>query len=122
MTGGLWRRIKAAALTDVGMLLSGRTDEVRDAMERVLLEADFGPAAFPLIAELEGLLQRGTMRSDEQVRRWLAERIGTLLSDDGTAWAPRLNPAGPAVFLFLGVNGVGKTTQLAKLANRLTGE
>jgi len=120
VTGGLWRRIKAVALTDVGMLLTGRTRELLDGFERVLIEADFGPAAFPLLDALESAMRQGVLRTDEQVREWLAGRIAGGLRNGGDPGALRLAPdGGPSVFLFVGVNGVGKTTQVAKVAHRL---
>jgi fused signal recognition particle receptor len=119
MKGGLWGRIKTTALTDVGVLLTGRTGELVDGLERVLIEADFGPAAFPLLDAIEGAVRKGSLRSADQVRGWLADRIAAQLADHGDPAAFRWAEHGPSVFLFLGVNGVGKTTQVAKVAHRL---
>ena len=123
MTGGLWSRIKAVALTDVGVLLKGGTRELMEGLERVLVEADFGPAAFPLLDALEAEVRRGALRSERAVREWLAQRIAAALQDGSDPGMLNLGDgAGPAVLLFLGVNGVGKTTQVAKLAHRLAAE
>jgi len=119
VTGGLWRRIKAVAFTDVAVLVSGKTGEVIAGMERALIEADFGPAAFPLLNALESALREGALRTDDHVRAWLADRIAAGLRDGGDPGTLRLDEPGLSVFLFLGVNGVGKTTQVAKVAHRL---
>ena len=120
MIGGLWRRIKTLALTDVSSLLPGRAQETLEQLERVLVEADFGPAAFELLQALEQELPRGALKSEDAVRAWLIRRIAELLEDGGDPGRLALGGGGaPAVILLLGVNGVGKTTQLAKLAHRL---
>jgi fused signal recognition particle receptor len=119
--GGLWRKIRAVALTDVGVLLRGLDRDALERVERVLLEADFGPATFVLVAQLEEAMRRGALRTEDALRAWLVEAIAAQVRDAGSAEALRVdvNGAGPAVILIFGVNGVGKTTQAAKLAHRL---
>jgi fused signal recognition particle receptor len=118
--GGLWQRIKTLALTDVSSLLPGRVRETLERLERVLVEADFGPAAFELLEALEQELPRGALKSEDAVRAWLIQRIAAILADGGDPGSLALGAGdGPAVILMLGVNGVGKTTQIAKLAHRL---
>ncbi len=45
---GLWKRIKQVALTDVTVLVKGIDHDMLEDVERVLIEADFGPATFEL--------------------------------------------------------------------------
>jgi len=121
--GGLWRRIRTLALTDVSALWSGRAADAMEQLERALVEADFGPAAYELLDALQADLPRGELTSEEAVRGWLVQRIADLLRDGPDAGRLDLGDgSGPAVLLMLGVNGVGKTTQLAKLAHRLLGQ
>ena len=124
MTKSLWQRIKQVALTDVGVLVKGLDRDTLEQVERVLVEADFGPVAFDLVEGLEDRLRRGDVKTPEDVRRWLKERIvSSFPSSNGDAASLALGDGnGPAVLLVLGVNGVGKTTQIAKLANRLQQE
>ena len=120
MIGGLWRRIRAVALTDVGALVTGNRTELLERLERVLVEADFGPAAYEVLDALEAELPRREWRSADAVRRWPAERIAGLVGDGADPGRLNLGDgAGPGVIVLLGVNGVGKTTQIAKLAHRL---
>ncbi len=120
MIGGLWQRIRTLALTDVRLLVSGNPADVWERLEQVLVEADFGPAAYELLEALEVEWRRGALRSEEAVRVWLARRIAELLADGSDPGRLDLGDGnGPAVMLMLGVNGVGKTTQIAKLAYRL---
>jgi fused signal recognition particle receptor len=121
--GGLWNKIKRVALTDVTVLVKGLDQDSLDDVERVLAEADFGAAALDLAEQLEDKLRRGEIKTPDAMRLWLKEQIVETFSggDDGA----QLNlgdGTGPAVILMLGVNGVGKTTQIAKLAHRLQGQ
>jgi fused signal recognition particle receptor len=121
MKRGLWQTLKAVALTDVGVLVRGLDRDALGRVERVLLEADFGPAAFELVERLEDALRRGTLKTEGALRTWLVEAIAAQVRDAGSADALRVDVdgEGPAVILVFGVNGVGKTTQTAKLAHRL---
>ena len=121
---GLWSSIKRAALTDVAVLVKGIDRDSLEQIERVLLEADFGAATFGLLEELEESMRRGKIRTETALRCWLVNQITGML--DGQAGrrtggqVAELNlgdGGGPGVVLMVGVNGVGKTTQAAKLAN-----
>jgi len=100
----------------------GRRDpgSVREDAERILLEADFGVAA------TEEILEQVARVSDGEYRAALERTIARILA----AAAPRGGNRGglaraarpPAVMLVFGVNGVGKTTTIAKLAHRLVRE
>jgi len=100
----------------------GRRDpgSVREDAERILLEADFGVAA------TEEILEQVARVSDGEYRAALERTIARILA---AAAPPGGNPGGlaraarpPAVMLVFGVNGVGKTTTIAKLAHRLARE
>jgi len=122
---GLWSRIKRLALTDVAVLVRGAGKAELDEFERVLLEADLGVAAsLELVAEVETHVRRGTLKTADDVRAALEERLVLLLSAGAPAEPGRVALAepGPTVVLLVGVNGVGKTTVAAKLARRLTRE
>ncbi|MDH4046200.1 MAG: signal recognition particle-docking protein FtsY [Gemmatimonadota bacterium] len=121
MKRGLWQKLKAVALTDVGVLVRGLDRDSLERVERVLLEADFGPASFALVERLEEVMRRGTLKTEAALRAWLIAEIAAQVRDAGVADTLRMAAAGegPTVMLVLGVNGVGKTTQTAKLAHRL---
>jgi fused signal recognition particle receptor len=118
---GLWQRIKAVALTDVGVLVRGLDRDAIERVERVLLEADFGPATFTLVEAIEDIMRRGTVKTEAALHDWLVSEIAGEARDAGVASELRVDvdADGPAVVLVFGVNGVGKTTQTAKLARRL---
>jgi fused signal recognition particle receptor len=121
----LWNRIKSVALTDVRVLARGMGRAQLDAFERTLLEADLGvPATMELVEEVAEAVRRGTLRSADDVRGVLRQRlIAMLAAGDGRdpgILAKAATP--PTVILLIGVNGSGKTTVAAKLAKRLIGE
>jgi fused signal recognition particle receptor len=118
----LWQRVKEIALTDVGVVMQGGLDQ--DALERLeelLLAADFGVGAtLRLVDQVEDLTRSGKVRTEEQFRRAVEEEIHRILISGRADPALRLPPAGElAVILMVGVNGVGKTTTIGKLAHRL---
>ncbi len=117
---GLWARIKRVALTDVGALARGfRAGDV-EAMERLLLESDFGIAATTdLVQLLEDGVRRGRLKSEDDLKLALRDRIAELLTSPGDPGAIARAPNGPTVVLCVGVNGTGKTTSIAKLARYL---
>jgi fused signal recognition particle receptor len=90
--------------------------EERAAAERLLLEADFGVEA------TEQILDQVARGGDGDFRRALEQAVVAALGegpaggDPGTL-ARATTP--PTVILVFGVNGVGKTTSVAKLGHRL---
>ncbi len=120
---GLWGRLKRLALTDVGAMARGFNAADLEAVERLLLEADFGvPATMDLMSMLDDGVRRGRWKSEADLRTALAERIARLLDGVGMPGEIARAPSGPTVILVMGVNGVGKTTTVAKLAHRLQGQ
>jgi fused signal recognition particle receptor len=118
----LWDRIVDVALTDVSVLVTGMDAGSLERLEEALIGADFGvPATLRLVEVVERLAQRGVARSQQDFQRAVREEIQAILSTGRADTALRFDfDAGPTVFLVVGVNGVGKTTTIAKLAHRLT--
>lgn len=90
--------------------------EERAAAERLLLEADFGVEA------TEQILDQVARGGDGDFRRALEHAVVAALGEgaaggDPGALARAATP--PTVILVFGVNGVGKTTTVAKLGHRL---
>ncbi|MEO5825634.1 MAG: signal recognition particle receptor subunit alpha, partial [Gemmatimonadales bacterium] len=117
---GIWQRIKRLALTDVGALARGLNAQDLEEMERLLIEADFGvPATLDLTEYLEAEVRKGKVKTDEQLRGALVGRLSTMLGSDNDPALLNRPASGPTVVLVVGVNGVGKTTSIAKLARHL---
>ena len=119
----LWQKIVDVSLTDVSTLVKGIDEDSIEALEQVLLEADFGvDVTMELVEELERAAQRGKVRSESDLREFLASRIRSVFDEAGNKDARQqvvgVEPAdGPRVVLLLGVNGTGKTTTAAKLVH-----
>jgi fused signal recognition particle receptor len=118
----LWDRIVDVALTDVSVLVRGMDEGSLERLEELLIEADFGVAAtLRLTAAVEVLVQRGQVRTQQDFLRAVREEIVAILSAGRSDTALRFNfEGGPTVVLVTGVNGVGKTTSIGKLAHRFT--
>ena len=102
---GLARRLTAA--------LARRDGPVRADAERVLLEADFGPAA------TEEILARVAGAPPAGLEAALIAAIEAELGGSADRGAIVRAPVAPTVVLVYGVNGTGKTTTVAKLARLL---
>ncbi|MGH7585918.1 MAG: signal recognition particle-docking protein FtsY [Gemmatimonadales bacterium] len=120
---GLWARLRRLALTDVNALMRGMNQADLEAMERLLLEADFGvPATLDLVQALEEDVRRGKLRTERDLYEAIeASLVGMLEGPPDPSWIAQ-SSSGPSVVLIAGVNGVGKTTTAAKLADRLRRE
>lgn len=119
----LWQRVKEVALTDVGVVMRGGLDEhALERLEEVLLASDFGvKATLRLVDHVEGLTRSGKVKTEAEFRDAVTEEIHRILTSGRSDPALRLPPAGElAVVLVVGVNGVGKTTTIGKLAHRLS--
>jgi len=101
----LWQRL--------GRVFARGDPGAREEAERILLEADFGVAA---TAEI---LEQVARTPDGDARRALEQAVVSILSKAGAPGALARASEPPTVMLVFGVNGVGKTTTIAKLAHRL---
>lgn len=120
----LWQRIKDVALTDVTSLVRrGAREGSLEAMEELLLEADFGvPTTLRLVEDLDRAAKRGALKSHQEFIGCLTDGVRVAL--EGGNADPRLTFAvrGVSVVLVVGVNGAGKTTFIGKLSHRLRRE
>ncbi len=122
--GSLWSRLKRLAFTDVNAIIRGLNADDLEALEQLLIEADFGvPATVELTSALEEEVRKGALKTEADLRRALKVRITSMLAAPGDPGAiARAEGDGPTVVLMVGVNGTGKTTTTAKLARRLERE
>ena len=92
-------------------------DDTLDAIEEALVESDMGvDTTLKIIDRLEERVQKDRYVSFDELVGYLREEISALL-DEGVPAGDVPSAGGPYVILVVGVNGVGKTTTIGKLAH-----
>ncbi|WP_373702507.1 signal recognition particle-docking protein FtsY [Weissella soli] len=94
-------------------------------LEETLIKADVGAeTALKLTEELRQEAKLENAKSRDEVSRLVVEKLVAHYQTQGIGEDASMHfaPAGPTVILFVGVNGVGKTTTIGKLAARYKGE
>jgi len=97
-------------------------DEVLDNLEEVLISSDVGvDTTLKIIERIEERVSRDKYMNTSELNAILREEIAGLLSENNSIEnqgyeVPELSE--PYVIMVVGVNGVGKTTTIGKLANR----
>ena len=96
-------------------------EETLEELEEALITADIGVnTTMRLVAEVAERVSRKELTDPEALRQHLKKRIGEILIEDEGHFT--LGETRPYVVLVIGVNGVGKTTTIAKIAARHIGE
>jgi fused signal recognition particle receptor len=116
---GLLKRLSRAVIGK-----SKVDDEVLDNLEEALISSDVGVETTLRIVELvQKRVARDKVLNAAELNQILREEIELLLEGaDSAAAAPPDAQGSPYVVMVVGVNGVGKTTTIGKLAARLTAE
>lgn len=115
------RKTRESFLARIRAALTGKAklEEIYQGLEEALIAADVGVEASTKLVDAV----HGRLRSDaapEEIREALKSEIAAMLS---AVERPPAEPGGaPLVIVLVGVNGVGKTTTVAKLAAWLKGE
>jgi fused signal recognition particle receptor len=108
-----------------GVLRRGAiNDETFDDLEEALLRADVGVAITErLLAGLRSRVASKEITEPQQLLDALqADMTAQLVRADRSLTFAEFDPGSPNVWMFVGVNGVGKTTTIGKLANQQSAE
>jgi len=93
-------------------------DSVLDALEEALVESDMGvETTLKVIDALQDRVERDRFMNQDELIALIREEISNLIPDAAPAEKPAAAPGHPYVILVVGVNGVGKTTTIGKLAS-----
>ena len=112
--GGLKKTATAVANGIAAIFTKTFDDDFYDDLETVLISADLGVAATEkIIADIKQTVKTEKIKTEEELKRRLAQSIAEILGDE----QPEI--VDPTVLMVVGVNGVGKTTSIGKLANLL---
>lgn len=95
-------------------------DDTLDAMEEALIESDMGvDTTLKIIDNLEERVSKDKYMSFDELMGLLRDEISQLMDDEKPAFDFSKKPY---IILVVGVNGVGKTTTIGKLASMLTAQ
>ena len=100
------------------------TDEYFDELEEILINADIGvETVIDFIDRLKDRVKHEKIENPEYLKEIIVDELFIIYVNDEVITS-KINFAseGPTVILFVGVNGVGKTTTIAKIADKLKNE
>ena len=114
-------KTKTSVFEKIGRAIAGKSkvdDEVLDNLEEVLVTSDVGvDTTLKIIENIEARVARDKYVGTDELNAILRDEITKLLvNSENPAAAPLDSPSKPFVILVVGVNGVGKTTTIGKLA------
>ncbi len=96
-------------------------DDLYDELEELLIQGDVGVnTAVDLVERLREREKRDKLKYADQLKDALVEEIADIMGDEVASFD--LDPDSLNIILVVGVNGVGKTTSIGKIANLLKGE
>jgi len=98
-------------------------DDVLDNLEEILVTSDVGVnTTLKVITRIEARVARDKYVGTDELNQILREEIAGLLSEvdsgNATDFVVPVHDKGPHVIMVVGVNGVGKTTTIGKLAHQ----
>ena len=116
-------KTKESVFSKIARAVAGKSkvdDEVLDNLEEVLITSDVGvETTLNIIKRIEERVARDKYVNTQELNRILREEIAALLTENNTMDSEEFTvPEGkkPYVIMVVGVNGVGKTTTIGKLA------
>lgn len=119
---GLARTTKNVTSQLGGIIASftGANEDFFEELEETLILADMGAgAAANAVASIREKTKSGNLRTGDEIRAALADTLTEILGADDCSLAM---DSKPSVILVIGVNGVGKTTTIGKLAFKFVSE
>lgn len=92
-------------------------EELLDELEEILIMSDVGlETSVKIINNLRNQIKKEKIQTEEDVRAALRKEMQNILDENKCGLQLTTSPA---VILVVGVNGVGKTTSIGKIANKL---
>ena len=95
-------------------------EELLEELEEVLIMSDIGvETSVDIISKLRERIKKEKIEDEEAVKKALKEEMKEILDKEDNSLKLITKPS---IILVVGVNGVGKTTSIGKMANRLKKE
>ncbi len=114
---------KESVLSKIGRAIAGKStidDDVLDNLEEALITSDVGvETTLRIIERVQERVKRDKYIGTDELRQLLVDEIASLLQENNVEDVLDFSaplPAKPYVVMVVGVNGVGKTTTIGKLA------
>lgn len=93
-------------------------EEFFEELEELLISADVGvTTVMDLIDELKDEVRLRNIKDTSEIQPVISEKLAEMLQKDEKETALNIQENGMTVILFVGVNGVGKTTTIGKMAH-----
>ena len=116
-------KTKEGVFSKLARVVAGKSkvdDEILDDLEEVLITSDVGvETTLRIIERIEKRVSRDKYVNTSELKSMLREEIAALLTENNIEDVPEFTIAAdkkPYVIMVVGVNGVGKTTTIGKLA------
>jgi fused signal recognition particle receptor len=111
-------------LTELALRHKKIDDEYFEELEDILITSDIGVSTvMSFIDRLKQRVATEKIESSEDLKEIIVDEMFIIyVGEDILSNKIHYNPSGPTVLLFVGVNGVGKTTTIGKLAYKLKKE
>jgi fused signal recognition particle receptor len=110
----------------IDQLLTGRKSidqDLLDELEGLLFSADLGvKTSSQLIEGVQTGLKRGELQEPERVKDFIRQEIFRILQMGEKPLSIDFSQTKPFLFMVVGVNGVGKTTTIAKIAHQYSSQ
>ena len=116
-------KTKTSVFSKITHAIAGKSkvdDEVLDNLEEILITSDVGvETTFKIIDRIQKRVARDKYVGTDELNKILKEEIMGLLQENESGDGTTFDIAGhkPYVIMVVGVNGVGKTTTIGKLAH-----
>ena len=111
---------KESVLSKIGRAIAGKStvdDDVLDDLEEALITSDVGvETTLRIIERIQSRVARDKYMGTDELNRILVEETCALLAENEPIDELHKDAADPYVIMVVGVNGVGKTTTIGKLA------
>ena len=114
------RKQVTSLLSDLTHRYTKINEEYFNELEEILIMADIGVnTVMKFVDRLKERVNHDKITDSEELKEMIVDEL-FIIYVDGEVLTTKLETReeGPTVYLFVGVNGVGKTTTIAKLANR----
>lgn len=114
------RKEFVSELSLLGIKYKKVSDEYFDELENLLIKADIGvKTVFEFLDKLKIRVKKENITDTEFLKEVIVDELFLIyVNGDNLSDKIKMNDDGPTVLLFVGVNGVGKTTTIGKLANK----